>query len=514
MEFNEAKKALYDLQGKLSAYDHAVSLMYYDGATTAPKGTAENRAHSLGILTEEMYRIATSSETLDLLEYLDKELNPAEAKPAETAAVDEEELFRLRRMVFLMLKDVRQMQKIPMDEYVAYQELLVQADDVWHKAKEASDFPMFQPFLEKIFETQKRFAGYCAPDMLPYDYWLNEYEPGVNMEICDRFFDALRSRLVPLIHAIGTAQQVDDHFLWGDFPESVQEQLSVYLMDLMKLDREHCGLSTTEHPFTTSLGSHLDERITTNYKRDNYTFSMYSVIHEGGHALYDTGSARDLAFTVLDGGVSMGIHESQSRFYENIIGRSRAFTSLLLPKLRELFPESMEGVTADELYRAINRSEPSLIRTEADEVTYCLHVMIRYELEKRVMAGELEVKDLPQEWNRLYKEYLGIDVPDDRRGVLQDSHWSGGMIGYFPSYALGSAYGAQFLRKMKETVDVDGCLACGDFGPINEWNRRNIWQYGSLYKPDELLDRVLCEPFDPDVYLDYLENKYREIYRI
>ena len=241
MEFNEAKKALYDLQGKLSAYDHAVSLMYYDGATTAPKGTAENRAHSLGILTEEMYRIATSSETLDLLEYLDKELNPAEAKPAETAAVDEEELFRLRRMVFLMLKDVRQMQKIPMDEYVAYQELLVQADDVWHKAKEASDFPMFQPFLEKIFETQKRFAGYCAPDMLPYDYWLNEYEPGVNMEICDRFFDALRSRLVPLIHAIGTAQQVDDHFLWGDFPKSVQEQLSVYLMDLMKLDREHCG---------------------------------------------------------------------------------------------------------------------------------------------------------------------------------------------------------------------------------------------------------------------------------
>ena len=258
MKFEEAKEALYNLQGKLSAYDHAVSLMYYDGATTAPKGTAENRGHSLGILTEEMYRISTSTETLELLEYLDKELN---REDAQEYPVDEQELLRLRRMVFLMLKDVRQMQKIPMDEFVAYQELLVQADDIWHKAKEASDFPMFLPCLEKIFETQKRFAGYCAPDMLPYDYWLNEYEPGISMEVCDKFFDALRARLVPLIHEIGSAQQVDDHFLWGDFPEPVQEQLSVYLMDLMKLDREHCGLSTTEHPFTTSLGSHLDEQL-------------------------------------------------------------------------------------------------------------------------------------------------------------------------------------------------------------------------------------------------------------
>ena len=508
MNFEEAKNELYKLQSRLSAYEHAVALMYYDGATTAPKGTAENRAHSLGILTEEMYRISTSSETLELLEYLDKELNG----DGDAAPVDADELVRLNRMVYLMLKDIRQMQKIPMEEFVAYQELLVRADDVWHTAKENSDFPLFRPILEEIFRTVKTFAGYCAPDMPVYDYWLNEYEPGLTTQICDQFFATLRSRLVPLIHAISEKPQIDDRFLHGDFPVEKQDELSKYLMDLIRLDTDHCGLSTTEHPFTTSLGSHLDERITTNYKTDCFASSLYSVVHEGGHALYDTGSDLSLAYTVLDGGVSMGIHESQSRFYENILGRSRSFTSCILPKVRELFPEAMKDVTEEQFYKAINITQPSLIRTEADEVTYCLHVMIRYELEKRILSDELEVKDLPTEWNRLYKEYLGVDVPDDRHGVLQDSHWSGGLIGYFPSYALGSAYGAHFLKKMKETVPVDDCIADGDFAPINEWNREHIWKYGSLYTPGELLDKVLGEPFDPGIYMDYLEQKYGEIY--
>ena len=238
---------------------------------------------------------------------------------------------------------------------------------------------------------------------------------------------------------------------------------------------------------------------------------MFSVIHEGGHALYDTGSADELAYTVLDGGVSMGIHESQSRFYENLLGRSRAFTGFVFPKLCELFP-SLAGHTAEEFYRAINKAEPSLIRTEADEVTYSLHVMVRYELEKRVMHGELKVHDLPGEWNRLYKEYLGVDVPDDKHGVLQDSHWSGGSVGYFPSYALGSAYGAQLLGKMKETVDVEDCLKRGDFAPINAWNREHIWQYGCLKKPGALLEQALGEKFDPTAYTSYLEEKYGELY--
>jgi carboxypeptidase Taq len=239
---------------------------------------------------------------------------------------------------------------------------------------------------------------------------------------------------------------------------------------------------------------------------------MYSVIHEGGHALYDLNSADEFAYTLLDGGVSMGIHESQSRFYENLLGRSREFSTYIFPKVQECFGERVEGYTAEDFYKAINLVTPSLIRTEADEVTYCLHVMVRYELEKRIMSDELEVKDLPREWNKLYKEYLGVDVPNDTEGVLQDSHWSGGSVGYFPSYALGSAYGAQLLRKMKETVNVEECLLKGDFTPINEWNKEHIWKYGCLMNPGDLLEKALGEKFDPFVYTDYLEKKYGEIY--
>ncbi len=493
----DAKKELYALQKKLAAYEHAIGLIQYDGVTTAPKETAENRAVSLSVLSEELYVKSTSDETVELLEYLDK--NKAELTEKE------------RRMVYLLLKDIRNMKKIPLDEFVAYQELLVNADDIWHKAKEASDFEMFCPYLEKIFETTKRFAHYIAPEKDPYEYQLGEFEEGLTVKAADEFFEKLKNELVPLIKRVGEKKQVDDSIRFGNFPAELQEKLSYRLMEIIGLDLDRVGLSTTEHPFTTSLGSHLDERITTHYHEDDFVSSMFSVIHEGGHALYDTGSARDLAFTVLDGGTSMGIHESQSRFYENIIGRSRAFCKLVFPVLCEIFPEQMKGRTAEELYRAVNKAEPSLIRTEADELTYALHVMIRYELEKRVMAGELEVKALPEEWNRLYKEYLGVDVPDDRHGVLQDSHWSGGLIGYFPSYALGSAYGAQFLEKMKESVDFDKCVENGDFEKINEWNRENIWQYGCLYTPAQILERTIGK-FDPSYFVNYLTEKYKDIY--
>ena len=499
MTIEEARKALQDLQAKMSAYGHAMSSISYDGMTGAPSGTASNRGQTLGILGEEMYKLSTGAETVALLEFLD----------ANKAALDAAE----QRQVYLLLKDIRQMQKIPMEEYVAYQRLLVEADDVWHTAKDTSDFALFAPILEQVFAAHIRFAGYIAPEKTPYDYWLGEYEDGLTMEICDRFFAGVRERLVPLLQRVAAAPQVDDSVIRGEFPEKAQEELAYWLMDVIGLDKANVGLATTEHPFTTSLGSHLDERITTHYYPDNFTSSMFSVIHEGGHALYDTGSRDEYAYTVLDGGVSMGIHESQSRFYENILGRSRAFSDFIFPKLQELFP-SLRGYSAQDYYRAINRVEPSLIRIEADEVTYCLHVMVRYELEKRVMAGQLAVRDLPGEWNRLYKEYLGVDVPDDKRGVLQDSHWSGGNIGYFPSYALGSAYGAMFLEKMRETVDVEACLTKGDLRPINAWNREHIWQHGSLYKPDELLRRVLGKPFSPEAYLDYLEAKVRDVYGV
>ncbi len=499
MELKTALEKYYKLQAKLAAYGHAMSLIYYDGATTAPKNTSTNRSRTLSVLSEENYLLATGKDTVELLEFLD-------AHKDELSEKD-------RRSVYLALKDIRDMQKIPMDEYVEYQEVLVEADDAWHKAKERSDFAFFFPCLVRIFNFEKRFARYCAPDMHPYDYCLNKYEDGLTMEKCDAFFAALKSRIVPLIKKIGERPQIDDSCLYGKFDVAKQEKFALALMDIMGIDKGNCGLATTEHPFTTSLGSHFDVRITTNYKEDNFASSMFSVIHEGGHALYDMGSADELAYTNLDGGVSMGIHESQSRFYENLLGRSRAFTEYVFPTVKNCFPE-LEKYTAEDFYRAINKVEPSLIRVEADEVTYALHVMIRYELEKAVMSGDITVLDLPREWNRLYKEYLGVDVTCDRDGVLQDSHWSGGAIGYFPSYALGSAYGAQLLKKMCETVDVEKCLKNGNFAPINEWNKENIWKHGCMFTPAELLDRVLGEKFDPTVFTDYLEKKYGEIYGI
>ncbi len=500
MELETACARLQELQEKMSAYEHAMTLLNYDGDTTAPRGTGENRAHTMGIFSGVMYNLATGEETVSLLEELD-------SRKAELSD-------REKRTVELMLKDIRFMQKIPMEEFIAWQKLIVESSDVWHRAKEESDFAAFEPYLEKIVEGKIRFARYAEPEKDPYDFWLNEYEPGINREICDRFFSLLRERLVPLIRACGEKPQLSDACIKGDFPEAGQEKLALWLMEKIGLDPDHVGLSTTEHPFTTSLGSHLDTRITTHYYREDVSYSMFSVIHEGGHALYETGCDRDLVWTALDGGVSMGIHESQSRFYENILGRSAGFCRFVFPKLRELFPEQMKGYTAEDFYRAVNRVQPSLIRTEADEVTYSLHVMIRYELEKQLMDGNLKVHDLPEAWNRMYREYLGIDVPDDRHGVLQDSHWSSGSIGYFPSYALGSAYGAQFLARMKETVDVDSAVEKGDFAPMNAWNREHIWHYGQLLTPEQILERAAGGAFDPAYYLDYLEGKCRELYGV
>ncbi len=498
MTIETAITALHELQAKQAAFAHAMGLINYDGSTTAPKGTAANRAQTMSILGAESYRLATGKETVELLEYLD-------ANRAELGYKD-------ARCVELMLKGIRQMQKIPMDQYIELQKLMVEADDAWHRAKENNDWPLFKPVLERVLDFHRRIAAWVAPEMDPYDYWLNEFEEGLDRARCDEFFATLRGRIVPLLEKVLAAEKLNNDMLRGCFPAAKQEELAYWLMKTIGLDLDHVGLATTEHPFTTSLGSHFDERITTNYDEKYAGFSLYAVIHEGGHALYDTGSADELAYTAADGGVSMGIHESQSRFYENIIGRSRAFTDLMFPKLQEIFPEQMAGYTADDLYKAVNRVEPSLIRIQADELTYALHIMVRYEMEKRYFAGELAIDDFPATWNALYKEYLGIDVPDDSHGVLQDSHWSIGAIGYFPSYALGSAYGAQFLRKMRESVDVDGCIARGDLSPINDWNREHIWRHGSLYKPAEVFEMATGEKFDPNVFCDYLEQKFGELY--
>ena len=497
MTVTQAVEKLLEIQKKLTAYNHACGLLYYDGVTTAPKDTSDVRGETLAILGEASYLLSTGEETAAVLDFLNEHTDELDAK--------------IKRIVYLMNKELRELRSIPMNEYIEYQKLLNDAQAVWHTAKEESNFAMFEPYLTRIVETNLRFAKYMDPEKHPYDVWLDKYEPGLTMEKCEIFFSALKEKLVPLIRKIGEKEQLSDSIIHGDFPIDAQRQLSDRLMEIMCIDRGHCGIGETEHPFTTDFTKY-DVRITTNYHEDDFSDSMFSVIHEGGHALYELNTADEYAYTCLGTGVSMGIHESQSRFYENLIGRSEGFCELVFPELQRLF--GLEGYTADDLYRAVNRAQPSLIRIAADELTYSMHIMVRYEIEKMLMNGTVAVKNLPETWNRLYKEYLGVDVPDDKRGVLQDSHWSGGSIGYFPSYALGSAYGAQFLAKMRESLDVDSIVKSGDLSPVNAWLEEKIWRHGSMYEPTELLDMILDEPFDPTYFTDYLTEKFSALYNL
>ena len=292
-------------------------------------------------------------------------------------------------------RSCEQLTRIPADEYMAYKELCNRADDVWHTAKAQDDFALFCPVLQELVDYNRRFAGYYDASKAPYDALLNEYERGVDRKMLDSFFATLREGLVPLIQKIGEKPQIDDSFLHQEYPVTQQKAFADYLMEVMGLDRSHCGLGETEHPFTLEFNN-KDVRITTNYDEHNVASSMYSVLHEGGHALYELGIRDDLQYTCLAGGVSMGVHESQSRFYENLIGRSRPFVEAIYPKVQEFFPQQLGGVSAEQFYRAVNKAQPSLIRTEADELTYCLHVMVRYEIEKQLIGGTLEAKDAGQ----------------------------------------------------------------------------------------------------------------------
>ena len=417
-----------------------------------------------------------------------------------------------RREVEELRRSCDQLTRIPADEYMAYSELTNRASDVWHKAKEQNDFASFCPVLQELVDYNRKFAGYYDATKKPYDALLNEYERGVDMEMLDNFFATLRQTIVPLLQKIEQKPQIDDSFLHNYYPVDKQKAFADYIMEVMGLDRGHCGLGETEHPFTLEFNN-KDVRITTNYDTHNVASSMFSVLHEGGHAMYELGIRDDLQYTCLAGGVSMGVHESQSRFFENLIGRSCPFVEAIYPKVQEFFPEQLGGISAEQFYRAINKAEPSLIRTESDELTYCLHIMVRYEIEKQLIGGTLEAKDVPAEWAKLYKEYLGIDVPTDREGCLQDSHWSGGSFGYFPSYALGNAYGAQMLHNMEQTVDVAGDSAKGDLSHIAGWLREKIHQYGGLMVPADVVKNA-CGEFDPHYYTDYLTRKYTELYQL
>ncbi len=495
----EALQELEHLEQVMAAYNHVLGVTYLDAASAAPKGTYEGRGKTMGIMSQITYDLIADPKNEELLAVLEENKQDLDAVA--------------NRKVEVLRKQYDQIHRIPAQEYVEYSVLLNDAEAVWENAKNASDFAAFAPYLEKIVDYNRKFAGYYDPGKDPYDALLNEYEEGLDQKTLDAFFAQLRQTIVPLLGKIKNAPAIDDSFLYRRYPIDKQREFSDYLMEVLGMDRSYCGIAETEHPFTTNFNNR-DVRITTHYYEDNVASSMYSVIHEGGHAIYELGCDDCYNYTFLSGGVSMGIHESQSRFFENIIGRSLPFVEYIFPKMQELFPEQLGDVTAQQFYRAVNKAQPSLIRTEADELSYCLHVMVRYEMEKQLISGTLAVKDVPREWNRLYREYLGVEVPDDKNGCLQDSHWAGGSIGYFPSYALGSAYGPQMLHAMeKELGEIWSKVAAGDLAVIKDWLKEHIHRHACFHKPNELL-KSCCGKFDAKYYTDYLEKKYTQIYAL
>jgi len=502
MKYESTAQALEQLQklGKTyMAYVHAIGIIELDAATAAPSCSWEGRGQTTAILSEVMYDLIAAPENGALIAYLKESIN--QLSPVQ------------RRELEVLEKQYLQMNRIPQEEYVAFNVLKNDSQASWEKAKAASDFTIFQPYLEKIVEFQKKFAGYYNADLPAYDALLNEYEEGMTTEVLDAFFEKLRSVIVPLVNKISRQAQPDHLFVNRSYPVDLQRKLSDFLMETMGIDRSRCGIAESEHPFTMNFNN-KDVRITTHYYENNLLSSLFSVIHEGGHALYELGVDDKFNHTFLYGGSSMGIHESQSRFYENLIGRSRAFASYVLPKLKELFPEQLADVDTDTFYRAVNQVKPSLIRIEADELTYCLHIMVRYELEKQLISGTLEARDVPAAWNRLYREYLGVEVPGDAEGCLQDIHWSFGDLGYFPSYALGSAYGVQMLDVMEQQLgDVFADVEKGDLSRITGWLKQNIHQYACFKKPGQLFEDA-CGTFDGNHYADYLTKKFSELYNL
>jgi carboxypeptidase Taq len=397
-----------------------------------------------------------------------------------------------------------------MNEYIDYQVLASQGSHIWAEAKEKDKFELFRPTLEKIVEFNRKLVKYLETDELKgYDILLDFYEEGFGVKEYDLFFNTLKTELVPFVMKVteGKPKTYNRKLSKQAFPVDRQRDFSHYLMDVFSYDKNHGLLKESAHPFTSGVSS-TDTRITTHYHTDNIASSIFSTIHEMGHAIYEMQNDLKYDDTFLHGGTSLGIHESQSRMYENMIGRSKAFWDLHYPKLVELFPKQLKDIGVDEFLAYINQAKRSLIRIEADELTYALHVMVRYELEKQLINGSLKVKDLPKKWNQLMAAYVGKRPKTDREGVLQDIHWSGGMIGYFPTYALGSAYAAQMYQAMNKELNIEDAIANNNIKAINLWLKDHVHKYAGSKSPKEILQISTNEDFNPMYYVDYLKSKF------
>lgn len=485
---------------------HSIALLHWDQETGMPKRGVDERSEQVGLIEGMAHEKLASEEVGELLE----QVGSTHSSPTGGKDVSEEDRSYLRAL----RREHERARKIPTRLVTELAEEVSTAQVVWRDAKNRDNFSLFRPHLEKILRLNMEKAEAVGYEEDIYDALLDEFEPWMSANKVGEVFDELRSELIPLVEELGEKKSGDDSFLYYSYPVDDQRAFVRRLLDELDFDFERGRLDETVHPFTTAVGGD-DVRITTHYKENNLKSALFGTIHEAGHAFYEMGVAEKYKTSVLGQGTSLGIHESQSRIWENVIGRSISFWRRYFPLLREYFPAQLEDVTLSKFIAAINRVEPSFIRIEADEVSYSLHVILRFELERAMVNGDLSVSDLPGEWSRSMENLLGIRPRTDAEGVLQDVHWAMGAIGYFPTYALGNLYGAQFDEKMREDLDdPDALIAKGNFEPVRRWMEEHIHRHGAAKTPRELIQEVTGKDLEAEPFLSYLRKKYSRIHEI
>jgi carboxypeptidase Taq len=478
----------------------AGAILGWDQQTYMPPGAAEARGNQQAILGRVVQEWSTAPELGKLLEDL---------KPyAESLDPDSDDA----RLIKVSAKDFAKATCVPTEFVVEFAQVTALAQQAWVESRQKSDFSIFQPHLEKIVEMRRRYATFFPGFEHPYDALLDDFEPGMKTEDVKAIFTAIRPQQVELIQAIAGKPQVDDSFLHQAFDEKKQWDFGVEVITKFGYDWNHGRQDKAPHPFTQGA-SIYDVRITTRVDPEFLNPALFGTMHECGHALYGLGSSPALDRTGLEGGASLAVHESQSRMWENLVGRSMPFWQHFYPRLQEVFPSQLGSVPLPLFYKGINKVQPSLIRVEADEATYNLHIMLRLEIEIAVIEGKLAVKDLPEYWNTKMKEYLGLTPPNDAQGVLQDIHWSFGGFGYFSTYALGNLISAQLWEKINQDIpDLADQIRSGKFETLLGWLRDKIHTHGRKFEPQELVQKVTGSKIDPAPYMRYLRTKYGEIY--
>lgn len=494
----DAYQQLLALSREASLLSATSALLAWDQETYMPTGAGERRADQLELIAGLSHERATDVRISDWL----SQCANAPGDESQQAAVRE------------MQRDYDRATKLPGKLVAELAATESRAQQAWATARGASNFAEFRPWLEKMVALQQQKADCLKQDgQTRWDALADLYEPGLRAADLKKLFAPLRLRLVALRQQLDLGKKPDETFKHREIPEPQQESFVRTVVGSMGFDFERGRIDRSAHPFCTSIAG--DVRLTTRFHKDNVLDALGSTMHEGGHGLYEQGLPTHHFGSPLAEAVSLGIHESQSRLWENHVGRSQSFWQWCWPQAQQHFDTACEGQTAHSVYALSNLVAPSLIRVEADEATYDLHVMVRFELEQALIDGDLKIADLPARWNELYHDYLGVTVPDDRRGCLQDVHWSCGLFGYFPTYTLGNLYAAQFAASADKALGgLDQLLQRGDFTPLREWLHEHVHQHGRRYSPAELCERATGAPLSSEHFINYLERKLHHVYEI